>query len=991
MVKIGLNTLYRGFKKYHNSLYKDLNDVQAATALLKRSPSMYFTCIIIFIIVGSLIYSMIFAEFDGADTPSCRSIYMYPSYAKLNDMDSFKHTRFASKYHLYLYREQGVDPEPISSSNEIMVDGIPVLFIPGNAGSFKQGRSIAAQAANYYYSKNNEILPLLDTKKNKQNLDFYTLDFNEDFTAFHGQTMLDQAEFVNDCIEFILSLYETSSKTIFKKYGPLPKSVIIVGHSMGGIVSRVLPLLKNYVPESVNSIVTLSSPHSLSPLTFDGDLLQIYKEIDKFWVSEFEDKTSFTYNNISLISITGGILDDVLPSDYTLLETVLNANEPLNNGFTVYTSGIPNVWTSIDHLAIVWCDQLRKVVAKMLLSIVDKDSSSKTVALQERMDIFRSVLLENSVFENQQLMLNTTTKDIVGTFDTNSIKFIGDSILFDSFSQKGEYKIPLDALKILNIWNLEITTSFETFKKVDFQLCDQNNACHQLFNYFKNIPNNKLETLEESTRNDAKHNKDLLLFNDVVSKFAYLKVTLLDKIDGEVAINKFNSDNNIKLSFTDLLFFGQKVSVNRNINLQQFNLFSSISANIALKLVVKSEFLDKNNYPLIKQYISEPYETKWHFVKSVSQTLPITTAKNAPYIPRRTNGDAIELKLFNNGNAIKSITIQIDWIYSLKLVIRRYRLSFATLPMTFISLIFLVQVREFVLNNNFIPLSRCLKVLCSFLIIWTPVLSAIIEIFLSSNSVKSLVNLIDCVRVNDNLFNNSYSQHQKNEFLGNGKFGTENIIIDYIVVILSMGLVLLLGTLLDCVENLIHWIKNKNLGNELENKVNVEKQSIIQVFTLGKILKFGFLILVVFFYVPYQLIFIALTVSQLFHVLYLFSTFNKMNKNVIEFNKTILLMMLLVLPVCIPIVVVFFHNFAVNWKTPFRSHHNVLAIFPIISLVFCLQNGMILKREKNFNFRVLCFLLGYIAFFTCIFGERNTYFIYHLFNLLSATLCISMF
>jgi GPI inositol-deacylase len=44
------------------------------------------------------------------DPKGCRMSYMRPSYARLNDFDT-EHTRFATKYSLYLYREQGVDDE----------------------------------------------------------------------------------------------------------------------------------------------------------------------------------------------------------------------------------------------------------------------------------------------------------------------------------------------------------------------------------------------------------------------------------------------------------------------------------------------------------------------------------------------------------------------------------------------------------------------------------------------------------------------------------------------------------------------------------------------------------------------------------------------------------------------------------------------------------------------------------------------------------------
>lgn len=42
------------------------------------------------------------------DPKGCRMSYMRPSYAKFSDFDT-EHTRLASKYSLYLYREQGVD------------------------------------------------------------------------------------------------------------------------------------------------------------------------------------------------------------------------------------------------------------------------------------------------------------------------------------------------------------------------------------------------------------------------------------------------------------------------------------------------------------------------------------------------------------------------------------------------------------------------------------------------------------------------------------------------------------------------------------------------------------------------------------------------------------------------------------------------------------------------------------------------------------------
>jgi len=44
------------------------------------------------------------------DPKGCAMSYMRPSFTKFEDFDT-EHTRFASKYSLYLYRESGVDED----------------------------------------------------------------------------------------------------------------------------------------------------------------------------------------------------------------------------------------------------------------------------------------------------------------------------------------------------------------------------------------------------------------------------------------------------------------------------------------------------------------------------------------------------------------------------------------------------------------------------------------------------------------------------------------------------------------------------------------------------------------------------------------------------------------------------------------------------------------------------------------------------------------
>jgi glycosylphosphatidylinositol deacylase len=103
------------------------------------SISTALTTVVGFVALFLMVQSFLTKQMDAK---GCEMSYMRPMYSKFDDFDT-EHTRFASKYSLYLYREWGVD-------EEFTVKGVPVLFIPGNAGSYKQVRSLAAEAAYHY-------------------------------------------------------------------------------------------------------------------------------------------------------------------------------------------------------------------------------------------------------------------------------------------------------------------------------------------------------------------------------------------------------------------------------------------------------------------------------------------------------------------------------------------------------------------------------------------------------------------------------------------------------------------------------------------------------------------------------------------------------------------------------------------------------------------------------------------------------------------------
>lgn len=393
-----------GFSRISACLEKKVLFLSFERPLAKRLIFILITTISFFILC-----SFSFLHY-GDEPKNCRMSFMSPSYIHLSGFNK-NHTRFHSKYSLHLYRETNVDDLKT-------LTGIPVLFIPGNAGSFRQVRALASRSTLHQDEK--PIDTQFSSNQIDHQFDYFTAHFNEDLTAFHGRSLLNQAEYLNDAIKYILSLYNTSTPNLFHnsshlfgkenssansnpnkqhpvsksnstKKHPLPQSVILIGHSMGGIVARVMFLLDNYQKNSINTIFTLSAPHTLSPVPFDKEIVSIYDRVNSYWETSFSQDLigKNPLAQVSLISISGGSLDKTIASEYTPVSSFI----PPSNGFTVFTSSIPHVWSSIDHQAIVWCDQFRKVFATVMAEIADITVPSKTKPLPARMNVFRKRLL----------------------------------------------------------------------------------------------------------------------------------------------------------------------------------------------------------------------------------------------------------------------------------------------------------------------------------------------------------------------------------------------------------------------------------------------------------------------------------------------------------------------------------------------------------------------------------------------------------------------
>ena len=166
-----------------------------------------------------------------------------------------------------------------------------------------------------------------------------SVKYNEDFSAFHGPTLDVEREYASRAISYILSLY------------PRGTSVIVMGHSMGGIVATSLLPSPN-----ISAVITMSTPHKIPPARFDRRIATIYDH----------NQAALTTADTPILSLCGGASDLMVPSESCVLPEPANENEYRR---TVFTSALEGCWTGVGHQVMVWCHQVRWRVARAALEL----------------------------------------------------------------------------------------------------------------------------------------------------------------------------------------------------------------------------------------------------------------------------------------------------------------------------------------------------------------------------------------------------------------------------------------------------------------------------------------------------------------------------------------------------------------------------------------------------------------------------------------------
>ncbi|KAM3518287.1 hypothetical protein NHJ13051_008300 [Beauveria bassiana] len=974
------------------------------------------------LLLGGIVHSLVSRQ---QDAKGCRMSYMRPSYTHFREFDT-EHTRFATKYSLHLYREQGLD-------DEVKLRGVPVLFIPGNAGSYKQVRPIAAEAASYFYERLQHDGSSLNS--GVRNLDFFTVDFNEDITAFHGQTLLDQAEYLNEAIRYILSLYSDPNKVFRDSDLPDPTSVIIIGHSMGGVVARSMLVQPNYQANSINTIITMSAPHARPPVTFDGQIIHIYNEINEYWRRAYTQKwaSSNPLWHVTLISIAGGSLDTVVPSDYADIDSLV----PETHGFTVYTTGVPTVWTSADHQAIMWCDQFRRVVSQALFEIVDVHRASQTKPRAERMTTFRKRFLtglepnaQKTINQGQAttlLVIDESTQDLVAVGQRLVLRQLGNSsspqvhllpippptdsaskrfsVLSNSpLSDVGESG-PLEVLfcSVLTSPAASVafiaTMDFSQNSKVSMKL-----ACKNAAGDVAVLPASTKHTVNPFYRDGE---PELVPFSHLRYNSEHLSdyhfVAIIDKAESPI-------DTFVIAEFSDVLDFeqehnivlGKLLTLGLSFTLPptrstvvEAKIPAIESSLLAYQLRLDSEPCAQDGAlfaPMLRQSLQSPHESRY-FV-NVSQ-IGISLHGAAPYMPptmahKANKGVVLEFFSDPTCKAPIKVTITFDILGSLGKLYMRYRTVFAAFPLLIVTLVLRKQFRVYDETGVFISFSESLDLSLRQSI---PLLLLSLTLLATSIGVAPQVDtsrrgcpLADTVSAID---------FHRNDLL----IGTDDPFFTFMVPLIGVVcigvctalhyVILLLTQLFSLV-----FVLFRRRGST--DSANGSASSASPIFAPStprrRMISTAILLLLVATFIPYQFAYLVACLVQLFtsvRALRLSTiTPSTSNVNYYHYTHSILLLMMWVLPINLPILAVWVRNLAVHWLTPFSSHHNVLSITPFILLVENMTTGRMVPQISSWLRHVTSILLFTTALCAAIYGVSHAYLLHYLVNIIAAWLVI---
>lgn len=103
--------------------------------------------------------------------------------------------------------------------------------------------------------------------------------------------------------------------------------------------------------------------------------------------------------------------------------------------------------------------------------------------------------------------------------------------------------------------------------------------------------------------------------------------------------------------------------------------------------------------------------------------------------------------------------------------------------------------------------------------------------------------------------------------------------------------------------------------------------------------------------IPYQFAYMVLCIVQVATCIRALTgaleTQSAHSYNFYNYTHSMLVLMLWILPINMPVLVVWAHNLAVSWLTPFSTHHNLLSVLGYILLVETMSDQNMIPRVTS--------------------------------------------
>jgi pimeloyl-ACP methyl ester carboxylesterase len=898
-------------------------------------------------------------------------------------------------------------------------------------------RPIAAETANYFH----DVLRQDDAalKSGVRSLDFFTVDFNEDITAFHGQTLLDQAEYLNEAIRYILSLYLDPRVSDRSPNLPDPTSVIIVGHSMGGVVARTMLIMPNYQSNSINTILTMSAPHARPPVSFDSQIVKTYQDINDYWRNAYSQQ--WANNNplwhVTLVSIAGGGLDTVVPSDYASLESIV----PETHGFTVFTTTIPNVWTSMDHQAILWCDQFRKVVARALYDVVDVSRATQTKPRAERMRVFKKWFLTGMEDVAEQTLPHTEPTTLL-TLEDNSDSIIAQGARLN-LTQLGTTGKPIahllpippaashESKRFTLLSDLKLDKVGEA-GKLEVLFCSvyplQPGQASTAFSFNMDLSGDSTGSTRLACKSAASDVIPLPASTRAaqfpfsregerkMSPFSYLEYSLDDLTEHQfvAVIDKAISPTSgfVLAEFTDQsqshrtrhISLRRLVSFGLTLRLPpgrpmvtEVKIPTLTSSLLAYNLEISNQACgDRPELftPLVRQYLSEPYESKF-FVNARHAAVSLHGV--APYMPpplkQRSTETGLSFQFWTDPTCDSSIELKlsVDILGSMGKLYMRYRTVFGAFPLLVVALVLRKQFRIYDSTGVFVSFSESLD-MC---------LRQSIPLVLLALTILSLSTGGNHQPVGGASFwhwrnaTSSSVDYNQNDFLVGTRdpffwfmiplIGIVCVGVCVVLNFMTLALTHILGLVFNLLSFRPGWVRRSD-------RLASTAPGFLASSPRRRMVTTAVLLFMVSTFIPYQFAYLVACLVQLATTVRAQRIASELrsgpNYDFYNYTHSLLILMLWVLPINLPILVVWIHNLAVHWLTPFSSHHNVLSIMPFILLVETLTTGKMVPRVTGRLKHVTSMLLFSISVYAAVYGVSYAYMLHYLVNIVAAWLVI---